>query len=270
MVTVTGNVAEEPSPTPEPDESIADTTPAQPNISELNLSPYVDSNRNPAVFALAGDNSIRQEGFLKPFGEEPPYQLDGNSEFLRGTINAYASTGSFNAAHVAVGNNLYASTLRNNSPAECNGEVVFHCELTQTSGSIVVISIGLRDALDGTNINAFRNDFAWIVQSALDRQVIPVVMTIYPRPGNEDRIKQFNEVIIEVANERGVPVINIWRLMNDITANGGVALDGNNPAVGGGAGDVLTGDTIFTFGENARNHLLLTVLSDIRSQVLGQ
>ncbi|MBC8170494.1 MAG: PKD domain-containing protein, partial [Anaerolineae bacterium] len=263
-ITVTGH-----GDTPPPDDdSIADTTPVLPDMDQTAriLQRYVDTSKDAAIFGLTGDNSIRQDGFLKPFGDGQ-YTLDNDSEGLRATIDAYVGTGAFTRESVAVNADYLITNLLNDSPDGCNGENLFQCEITQSNSNIIVISIGLRDVQNGTDPEAFRADFNTLLQSAIDRGVAPVVLTIYPRPGSEDAIKAINEVIIEVANDRQAPVINIWRAFNEIGAS---ALDGNNPSVGGGDADVITADTINTFGENTRNYLLLTVLSQIRQLVLGQ
>ncbi|HEX2622060.1 MAG TPA: PKD domain-containing protein, partial [Phototrophicaceae bacterium] len=157
-----------------PDDSIADTTAVLPDIQDLagSLQNIADFDRDPAIYGLAGDNSVKQDGFLKPFGDGD-YTLDDGSSGLQATIDTYVASGTFTRNTVALGNDFLVSNLLNDTVDGCNGETLFQCELTQSNGTMVVISVGLRDALNGTDPEAFRNDFDTILQSSIQRGVIP-------------------------------------------------------------------------------------------------
>jgi PKD repeat protein len=270
-VSVTGLSEEQPTPeepTPEEDLNIVDETAVLPDLApiEANLRAIASSgDTNPAVFTLIGDNSVRQDGFLRPFADGD-YQLDEPREGLRAVIDEYIANGAFSRNWSTAGNDLTISSVLNDTSPQCqNGETILVCELTQSNASVALISFGLSDAQNGTDLETFRQEYDQLVKAIIDQNVIPVAMTIYPRPDNLEAIKRINKVIIEVADENDIPVINMWRAFID---RGDAAFDGNNPSVGGGSADILNEETLGQFGENARNFFVLSFLNELRNSVL--
>ena len=264
-VAVTGIGGEE---TPEEEDlTIVDETPLRPDLEVLdpNLREIIGAEKDAEMFTVIGDNSVRQEGFLKPFGDAE-YELDADREDLRTSIDEYVASGAFTRNWSTAGADLTINNILNDPSPECtNGETLLICELTQTNASVALISIGLRDAQNGTDLETFRAEYDHLIKAVIEQEVIPVAMTIYPRPDNIDAIKRINKVIIEVADENDIPVINIWRAF---TERGAGAFDGNNPSVGGGSADILTAETISQFGENMRNYLTLDVLNLMSNRIL--
>jgi hypothetical protein len=106
----------------------------------------------------------------------------------------------------------------------------------------------------------------------LDSGVIPVVSTIQPTPYNPAAGDAVNTAIIETAqavaqrNNTTVPIYNLWRRYNDLPV-GGISGDGVTPTVApAGPGD-LTPESVNSFGINARNHDILTILDLLRTRI---
>jgi PKD repeat protein len=259
----TASITQEVEVTEPQDDSIADTTPVLPELDLGTLAGIASANPglNPNAFTFAGDATVADPDFLRPFADGGT--VDDPRSYLDPTIQAFIDSGSF--AQTSVASGFLVRQLVQDTADGCNGETLFQCELTRSNAAVVVISVGYQDARQGTTPEDFRANLEILVDQATARGVIPVLLTVQNRPGNEDLIRPINEQIIEVAESRDLPVVNIWRMVNDI--NG---LDGNALSVFGGGADVLTAETIDIYGQNSRNFYVLDVLHAIRQQVLGQ
>jgi PKD repeat protein len=254
---------------PDETESIVDTTPIQPNIDALasRLGNINIGERSTDVLTVIGDNSFK-DGFLRPFGRGN-YEIGGQFEYLVPHVDAYRAGGSLEADWL-IDNDLNVAKLLE-FPQDCNNETRIVCELNRSGASIAIFTVGLKDAQDSTDLELFRTSYAEVLQQTIDTGVIPVVLTIYPRPDFRDQILAINEVIIQVAEEKEIPVVNVWRMFNEIDANGGTSInpDNNAPTEAPNGPGVIRQDPIMLYGENARNYHILNVLSEIRRQVFG-
>jgi hypothetical protein len=231
-----------------------------------------------SVFAIAGDESVLQPGFLAPFANPQGYTLDNQTNNLKGIIDWYTQTAvggttSFDRHGAASRAGWTAAQLLDPSqsdPANCqSGETPLACELRLTQPAVVIISVGANDALHGTDLQAFSASMGQIIQTALDNGVIPVVMTIQPRTDGAvplEQIRSYNDAIIEVAQSKQVPVINIWRAFNSLPDRG-LSGDHVTPSVSPtGPGD-LTAQAIDAYGMNARNADTLRTLNELRNAI---
>lgn len=256
-----------------PEESIVDTTNILPDMASLagDLRPvFQNGGKRADVFAVVGGREVSQDTFLLPFGDGE-YTLRNDGEAVRGIIEWYsaADLNSFAQVGSGISPDISAADLANN-PAN-NGtceadETLLACEVRVTQAAVVVIGIGYRDARNGTDPEQFRGSLQTLVDTALNNGAIPVLMTPYPRPGEEDLMRPIAEVVIEVANDNNLPVLNVWRLMNETTGGG---VTDNAPTVSPEGADVLANAVIRDFGENARTYYLLRLLSDLRDNVLN-
>jgi PKD repeat protein len=270
---VTVEAAEVPT-TPSP----AETTPIQPDIPALSqsLSNILSSGDSQSfVFALAGDGSLAQTSILDPFA--PGGNNVVNDPTLQETVNIFNSTDlggvtSFNRPSAAAQFNWRISNLLNpaSAPPECGGVTPIECELNATNASVMFISIGVGDAAAGTNIDEFRANLEQIVTIVRNTGTIPVLMTIPPRLDGSvsaEVAAEYNAVIIEVADANDVPLLNLWRIMNDLP-NSGLNADGNTTtAAPSGAGD-LSDAAVSQYAENAINKAILDLLTQLRNNVL--
>jgi PKD repeat protein len=267
----------------EPTESIVDTTPIVPELSIQLVnrlrSVYetgIARGYRASVFAIAGDDYVIQSGYLGPFAVPGGYFLDGSSSPLQGIIDWYNLTDlggntSFNHDGAARRDGWTAADLAdpaNSDPAFCApGETPLMCELRLLQPSIVIISVGTNDALQGTDPDAFRRSIRQAVRDAADEGVIPILTTIPPRMDvSADTIRALNEIIIDVAANNQVPVFNLWRALDELPNSG---LSGDNVTLSvspSGPGD-LTAGAVATYGLNTLNYFTLVTLDTIRSTV---
>jgi PKD repeat protein/ABC-type branched-subunit amino acid transport system substrate-binding protein len=288
--TETATVAVEPTLTETPTEAGVPATenplaaiPVIPNVSDFQqrlrtiYETGLSLGKRPGVFTIAGDSSVVQPGFLHPFASPETYLLDEGSQSLQGIIDWYnltpVDTGvSFNRTSVAANPGWTAQELVNPSNSDTaiceGGETPLACELRLTQASVVIISIGRNDALQGTNPNPFQNALQEAINIAIEQGVIPILVTIQPinDAALSAQVDALNQIIVTVANENQIPVINTWRHFTTMV-DSGLSSDGFTPSIAPtGPGD-LTVANITTYGLNAFNFDVLTTLSLLREVV---
>jgi PKD repeat protein/ABC-type branched-subunit amino acid transport system substrate-binding protein len=288
-LTETATIAVEPTLTETPTEAVPVTEnpltaiPVIPNVSDFQqrlrtiYEAGLSLGKRPGVFTIAGDSSVVQPGFLHPFVSPETYLLDEGSQPLQGIIDWYnltpVDTGvSFNRTSVAANPGWTAQELVNPSNSDTaiceGGETPLACELRLTQASVVIISIGRNDALQGTNPNPFQNALQEAIDTAIAQGVIPILVTIQPinDAAVSTQVDALNQVIVTVANENQIPVINTWRHFTTMV-DSGLSSDGFTPGIAPtGPGD-LTVANITTYGLNAFNFDVLTTLSLLREVV---
>jgi hypothetical protein len=137
----------------------------------------------------------------------------------------------------------------------------------------MLISVGYHDAIANTDPSVFAVQIQDIVNAVTAQGVIPVLITAPPRNDGDaalaGRIGVINEIIINTANANSIPVVNVYRLLNNLPNAGlqdGISLS-FDPVNGSGN---LADDATSQYGENAFNKLLLQVLQDLRFNVIRQ
>ncbi|HRL11658.1 MAG TPA: PKD domain-containing protein, partial [Aggregatilineales bacterium] len=255
-------------------ETLSDTTPVLPDLSPIlpRLQQIYGQNaQRPSVFSVVGDQSVNGGDFLAPFANEG-YQANVSGVDLTTVIEAYRNEiavdeeNSF--AHVGAGNSA-SGTLNDflNQPApapNCEGRTLLACELIRLTPATMFISIGYNDAAQFSDVNTFRANLGTLVDNITANGTIPVLMTIYDRAGSEDHVKALNDVIISVANEKQVPVFNVWRLFRSLPGQG---LSGGAPSIAPEGANVLNDSTIAQYGGNARSYNALRLLDDLQTRV---
>jgi PKD repeat protein len=278
----TVNVAAPAAPPAEP--GLQETTPILPDLGENDLRNTVNAifgngqslGNRASVFTVAGDETAQASAYLDPFNNLADYALDDSTSGLQGAIDFFKATDlggvtSFNAASLATGNGWKAGDLLNPDRADssrCNpGESPLACELRLSQPAVVIISVGLNDVTQGTDVNEFRSQIQQIVQTAANAGVIPVLTTIQPRPDQADRVRELNDAIIQVADEANIPLYNLWRALNGLPNSG---LNGDNATLSqapGVPGDITSG-AVANGGVNTRNRDVLALLDDLRDEFL--
>lgn len=280
--------------TPEPPQVTAAPTAAAPDLSDTqpvipDLSGQVQANlkkifqagekagNRASIFALAGDESATEGGYLEPFANPQGYALDNDTQALKEIIDWYNQTAldggnSFTRRGLASRAGWTVHDLVDASkadPGQCQpDERPLGCELRVTKASVVIISVGANDVLQGTNPEQFRADLRTAFMVAVNHGAIPVFTTIAPRLDGKvtpEQTRAYNNIIISVANNNNIPVINVWRALTQLPNNG---LNGDQASLSispNGPGD-LTAQGI-TFGMNRRNTVTLRTLNALRANI---
>src|SRR5690606_6323077 len=113
----------------------------------------------------AGDETAQTAAYLDPFNNPADYQLDDSTAALESAIAFFRETdlggvSSFNLNSTATGAGWRAADLSNPDRADgsrCEaGETPLACEFRLTRPAVVIVSVGLNDVMQGTNVEDFR------------------------------------------------------------------------------------------------------------------
>lgn len=129
------------------------------------------------------------------------------------------------------------------------------CDFQQTQPFAAVIMFGANDILV-LNTAGYEMALREIIEFTLERDIVPILSTFTVRPMDNGTFEQgvrFNGVVVKLAEEYNVPLINFWLAAREVDSYG--ILDDNAH---------LTVD-----GFNIRNRLTLDMLTTLRRDVLA-
>ncbi len=200
--------------------------PPVPEISPRAQQIYLDGlaqGSNPHAFIKVGDCMTDNPYFLRPIGEGD-YAL-GEYEDLQGVIDYFAeedanafsrisqaSAGGFNSASIL--DSLWAN------PEFCeSGETPLACEVRIMQPSIALIMFGTNDVfyLDETQFDYFLRS---IVVETIHSNALPVISTFPHRPEFPEKSVLYNQVIVQIALDYDIPLINLWQALESLPNQG--------------------------------------------------
>jgi len=147
-------------------------------------------------------------------------------------------------------------------------------EIAETRASVALVLTGTNDIHIENNQQPFRVYLGEILRSLSDRGIVPILSTIpfdrlYGAAGWDLRVMEYNQIIVEIAEEYRVPVINLWRAVNPLPNNGLKYFDpfigrdylhlSSSPDRPGGLNAID-----LAYGQNLRTLLTLQALSQVR------
>jgi hypothetical protein len=204
-------------------------------------------------FSIAGDETLAQPGVLDPFASGA-YTLGANSQ-LQPLVDFYntEAANTFSRESAATGQGWTANELLNGASSQCPGQSPLACELSTNTPAVMLISVGYYDALNGTAADQFESTLRSIVETTTASGTIPVLLTVRQSDQlDPNAVNAINTVILNVAAQYQVPVINAGLAINQAT-NGFSA-----GAEGGGNLDLAT-----EYGVNAVNLYILQTLDSL-------
>ncbi|NDJ75308.1 MAG: hypothetical protein GYB65_03535 [Chloroflexi bacterium] len=221
---------------------------------------------NPNVVSKVGDCSTAHWFFLSPFAWGQ-YSL-GDYAYLQGVVNHFGESLAIEsmAAHNGFNvNSVQAPEYAN--PAYCEpGESPLLCEYRIHQPAVSIIMFGTSELLVMT---PYEFDFflRHIVQQTIDRGIIPVLSTFPGNLGFWDRTVVYNQIVVRVALDYDIPLINLWLALESLP-NHGLENDGfhlGEPI--GQASCNLTGTNLQT-GYATRNLVTMQTLDRIWREVI--
>lgn len=182
---------------------------------------------NPRAFIKVGDCMTANPYFLVPLGAQDyalgpfadlqpviDYFLANDPEpFSR---SSQAAAGGFNAASVL--DSLWAN------PAFCQpGETPLACEVRLMRPAIALIMFGTNDVF---YLNEAQFDYFLraIVVETIRQAALPVLSTFPHRPEFPEKSVLYNQIVVQVALDYDIPLINLWAALEDLP-NAGVDPD---------------------------------------------
>jgi uncharacterized protein YraI len=236
-----------PPPAPSDSSAAAQSIPANANVTTLENTPVISGvgpraneifqsglaqGNRPNVFTIVGGCNSLARGFMQPFGFGN-YDL-GSYSYLQPTIDYFRQTpvdgmpNSFVHKGVAVAAGYTAMALTDPAwadPAYCQGgESPLTCEYRRSKPTVAFIMLGILDVYWFTPAQ-FEANLSRIVEESIEAGVIPV-LTTFPTTSGEDSENyggvtseseravfraEFNTIVVNLAREYGVPLLNLWR-----------------------------------------------------------
>lgn len=185
------------------------------------------------VFTKVGDCESAGAGFLRAFGYNS-YQYNlGDYGSLQSVIDRYDSTSpradadnSFTYTGVAAHNGFTVWAVLDSRWADrrvCNkNESPLECEYRLTKPAVAIIMLGSAD-LHVMDMQQFQDGLRHIVIYTLNSGTVPILSTFPGHPERYEQTKAFNWAMTVVAQEFGVPVMDLWQGLQYLPNQGMVA-----------------------------------------------
>ena len=279
-----------------------------PAVAELPIVPRIDAamkarlravvargqvlGNRATVFAKVGDSITAGSAFLAALDCDvrPVWGIYGR---LQATVDHYRRTEvggssvpcepetSFGRASLAavpgwkVDDALAVPDGRPHAPCS-EGESRLECEYRKLRPAVAIVMYGTNDLEMAEDPAHFRAELRELVQTSVERGVVPILSTIPPRLDRRRmgrRVAAYNTAIAQVARKAQVPLLNYWRsLQGPRVIRFGLSEDGVHPEVFGRCApdchSLDFGRRGLRYGVNLRNLTALQALHKVRRVVL--
>jgi GDSL-like Lipase/Acylhydrolase family len=155
-------------------------------------------------------------------------------------------------------------------PAWCqNSETPIACEFRVAKPAYAIIMFGTND-IPVTEPDAYNFYLRGIVAQTLEAGIVPILSTFPERPEDPAKTRLLNQIAIAVARDYRVPIMNLYRALEDLPNRG---VDPNDTihlsAPADGRTDVFT-EANLSYGFTRRNLLVLQTLDAVVRAVEGE
>lgn len=213
------------------------------SVSEINLADYpvipvisptvrviyqagLARGNNPHVFAKLGDSMTDNPHFLVPLSEgdydlgEDGYLQEVIDQFAgfpaRGegwTLDSFATIGLAAAQGFNVAGPLDPTWA---NPQWCEGgESPMACDYRVSRPSIAIIMFGTNDVAY-TEPAAYDFYLRTLIIETLNRDIVPLLNTFPTRAENIEKSRLLNQIIVRVAADYGIPLVNLNRALEPL------------------------------------------------------
>lgn len=227
----------------------------------------------PNVFMKVGDSVTAVQPFMVGFGALD-YNL-GQYGYLQPTIDFFSVSPGRNIPNSFVHNGVAATVGfvsgavfdRTWSPEYCGKLVPLHCEYDILRPSVAIVLLGGQD-VRLFDAGFYQMHMRQIVKDLKSFGVIPILNT-FPVHNSfrYEQTIQFNTILIKIANEEKVPLINLYRALQPLPEQGTVGVNDPVHLSQGGTFFVFNGEEN-TYGVTLRNLITLQALDLLRTEVL--
>jgi hypothetical protein len=200
--------------------------PVVPEIDDYALALFyngLELGHDPHAFAKVGDCMTDHPSFLIPVGEGD-YDLGEYTslqpvidQFITDDLNSFArksqaAAGGFNTASIL--DSMWAN------PEFCEaGESPLSCEFRITQPSIALIMFGTNDVfyLDEAQYDYFLRS---IIVETIRNGTLPILSTFPMRPEFPEKSVLYNQIVVRVALDYDIPLINLWLALDPLPNQG--------------------------------------------------
>jgi hypothetical protein len=195
------------------------------------------------------DDTPPSEGVDVSYYENPEVQS---------TIEMYSESFDFKGQSVNSGlNSLSVMDPFWANPDVCPaGESPLSCDYRFTHPFAALIMFGAND-INVLSTADYEMALRDIIEFTLDRDIIPILSTFTVRPVGDNAVYthgvRFNGVVIRLAQEYNIPLVNFWLAARDLSDNG-IMMDNAHLTIG---------------GFNVRNQLTIEMIRALQRDVIG-
>jgi hypothetical protein len=242
-----------------------------------------DFGAQPRIFTTIGDSNTTNGDFLQPIGMGfEVYCNWGIYGYLQAAVDYFSIAPKSDEANSFVHHSLTARKGFNSSAvldpffavdSACYpGETPLLCEYRTIRPSVAVIMLGGIDVADLKLSTADYNaNMRAIVQTSVQQGIIPVLTTfvVLPTRGEiYERSLEFNMMLLDIANDEQIPLINLWAAAQTLPDDG-IGPDHTHLKAQPGSYCSFDGAQQ-QFGGTLRNLLTLQTLDQLRQNVLSR
>lgn len=211
-----------------------DAIPVLPEVTETVRDIYAAGQAaglHPQVLAKIGDCMTASENFLVPFGTPGAYDLANYPE-LQEVIDYYSAVPARpdGFEENALTNPGLATTTGYTTvsvqdpiwadPNWCDAnESPLQCEYNVSQPAIALIMFGTNDTtfFEAEQFNTYLRQ---IIDQTIEQHIVPVLSTFPERPEFPEKSVLFNQIIVQIAQEYDLPLINLYRALEDLPDKG--------------------------------------------------
>ena len=187
--------------------------PIAPEISERVKEIYADGQaqgRDPSHFSVIGDCQSIPYVFMGPYGRGD-LAPDASENYLWNAIEYFGT--SFDRWSVTARGGFTAASILNAlqaDPEECKpGETPLTCEFRLNNPAFVLIT--LETWLDPDTIDRYEIYLREIIETVIEKGAVPILITKADSSELRGEKHVINPVIVNLAYEYQVPVVNFWK-----------------------------------------------------------
>lgn len=294
---------ETPSPEPQPataDEGAIDLTPPELGsfdpaaVADIDMTTYAimptvtdhartifqagrEERHNPRVFSKVGDCMTAAAPFLTPFGS-PDYALGEYTE-LQAAIDYFGgiparSEGfqedSFANPGLSTASGFNAASVLDPTWADPNwclaNESPLACEYRASRPGLAIIMFGTNDVFY-LEADMFDYHLRNVVLETINSDVVPVLNTFPTRPEFPEKSVLFNQIIIKIAEDYDLPLINLGLALQELPGQGVDTTDTIHLTVPTDGNTGLLDEEHLQAGYTFRNLITLQALEVIRQEL---
>lgn len=200
--------------------------PVMPELTAHAQAIYRAGN-NPQIFSKVGDCMTAAPEFMTTCGLDIDF---GDYDDLTAVVDYFAGEparggargweqDSFATASLASASGFNTTSALDSlwaDPEWCErGETPLACEYRLSQPAFAMIMFGTND-VQSLEPEEFDYYLRLVVLETIEHGVVPVLNTFPGRPEYPDKSQLFNRIIIKVAADYDIPLVNLWRALQDL------------------------------------------------------
>lgn len=138
--------------------------------------------------------------------------------------------------------------------------------LANEKPEIAVVMYGTNEVTKGVSVEQWQKNMTAIIDACLEAGCVPIVSTIPPYPGKDEKAQALNAALKKLAADKKIPLVDFYAAV--LERQPGTAWDGTLLGKGdvhptGGENHVFTDENLKKCGYALRNYVTLKAMNDV-------